>query len=106
VTGRPYAISETVIDILQAFLPIWMHLITLVPAMCLGIVGGVFGSIFNHLATFFIKQRKKLLAKIPYLMVQRIVRILEVMLTIVSLQSKYMQKALTECRRALTSNFS
>ena len=61
-----------------------MHLATLVPALLLGVVGGLLAALFTRLNTFICKRRALLLAKIPNRLLQRLVRILETILLVVS----------------------
>ena len=67
----------------QVVQPIQMHLATLVPALLLGVVGGLLASLFTRLNTFICKRRTMLLAKIPSRLLRRLVGILETILLVV-----------------------
>ena len=61
-----------------------MHLATLVPALLLGLIGGLLAALFARLNTFVCKRRTLLLAKIDNRLLQRLVRILETILIVAS----------------------
>jgi len=68
----------------QVIQPIQMHLATLVPALFLGLIGGLLAALFARLNTFICKRRTLLLAKIDNRLLQRLVRILETILIVAS----------------------
>jgi len=68
----------------QVIQHIQMHLATLVPALLLGVIGGLLAALFTRLNTFICQRRTLLLAKIPNSLLQRLVRILETILLVVS----------------------
>ena len=68
----------------QVIQHIQMHLATLVPALLLGVIGGLLAALFTRLNTFICQRRTLLLAKIPNPLLQRLVRILETILLVVS----------------------
>ena len=74
-----------IVALLQVVQPIQMHLATLAPALLLGLVGGLLAALFARLNTFICKRRTFLLAKIPSPLVQRLVRILETVILVVSI---------------------
>jgi len=60
-----------------------MHLVTLVPALLLGVVGGLFAALFTRLNTLVCKYRMLLLAKIERNLLKRLARILETIVLVV-----------------------
>ena len=67
----------------QVVQSIQMHLATLIPALLLGLIGGLFAALFARLNTFVCKRRTLLLAKITNRLLQRLVRMLETILIVV-----------------------
>jgi len=68
---------------LQMIQPMGMHLATLVPALLLGLGGGLLASLFTRLNSFVCQYRWSLLAKISSPLLQRLARILETVLLVV-----------------------
>jgi len=85
-------VTSSVVALVQVVQPIQMHLSTLVPALLLGVVGGLLASLFTRLNTFICKRRTMLLAKISNNLLKRLVRILETVLLVVSTWSAAMSK--------------
>ena len=77
---------------MQVVQPIQMHLATLAPALMLGLIGGLLAALFARLNTFVCKRRSLLLAKIPSLVIQRLVRVLETFLLVVCLCSQIIKQ--------------
>jgi len=78
-----------VILVVQVVQHIQMHLATLVPALLIGVIGGLLAAIFTRLNTFICQRRTLLLAKIPNRLLQRLVRVLETILLVVSMTTVY-----------------
>ena len=70
---------------MQVVQPIQMHLATLAPALMLGLIGGLLAALFARLNTFVCNRRSLLLAKIPTLLLKRLVRMLEPILLVVNI---------------------
>ena len=67
----------------QKVQPIQMHVATLVPALLLGVVGGLLAALFTRLNTFICQRRALLLAKIRSNLVKRLARMLETVALVV-----------------------
>ena len=78
---------------MQVVQPIQMDLVTLAPALLLGLTGGLLAALFARLNTFICKRRTLLIAKIPYPLLQRFARILETVLIVVCTFMRLMSTA-------------
>jgi len=74
---------------MQVVQPIQMHLATLAPALMFGLIGGLLAALFARLNTFICKRRSLLLAKIPTLLLKRLVRMLEPILIVVNISRDF-----------------
>ena len=61
-----------------------MNIVILVPTIVLGILGGILGAIFTRLNNAIAILRKKFVSSIPYPRAQKIVRIAETVILVVS----------------------
>jgi len=73
----------TWLSVAQVVQHIQMHVATLVPALLIGVVGGLLAALFTRLNTFICQRRALLLAKIPSRLLQRLVRMLETIALVV-----------------------
>ena len=64
--------------------PIQMHLVSFVPAIILGLMGGILGAIFTRMNTNLNFFRKKVLAKIKNDALKKMARMLECLILAVS----------------------
>jgi len=60
-----------------------MHLATLIPALLMGVVGGLLAALFTRLNTRVCKYRTLLLAKIQNNLLKRLARMLETIVLVV-----------------------
>ena len=70
---------------MQVTQPIQIHILILLPALILGITGGLFGALFTRLNVWIVRMRKKLLAKINNATCQGVVRMVETVVLVVSM---------------------
>ena len=68
--------------------PIQIHILILLPAIVLGIVGGLLGAFFTQFNVWIVRNRKKLLSKIKNQNLQGVCRMLETILLVVSEKGK------------------
>lgn len=64
--------------------PIPMNVISLIPAIALGIFGGVLGALFTRLNSLIVEARKNIIGLIPHPTAQKFARVLECVLICVS----------------------
>jgi len=79
----------TWLSVAQVVQHIQMHVATLVPALLIGVVGGLLAALFTRLNTFICQRRALLLAKIPSRLLQRLVRMLETIALVVCIPVFY-----------------
>ena len=60
-----------------------MHILIILPAVVLGVVGGLLGALFTRLNTWIVGKRKQILAKIKNQTLQGSVRCLETLILVV-----------------------
>ena len=69
---------------LQVTEPIQIHVLSLLPALVLGLVGGMMGALFTRWNVWMVRTRKLLLGKISNPQYQGVARMLETVLLVVS----------------------
>ena len=89
------------VDILQITEPIQIHVLILVPAIVLGVVGGLLGAFFTRFNVWIVRNRKKMLSKIKSQNLQGFTRMLETILLVVSMMYSTL---LNNCDKPGTSN--
>ena len=88
------------VDILQITEPIQIHVLILVPAIVLGVVGGLLGAFFTRFNVWVVRNRKKMLSKIKSQNLQGFTRMLETILLVVSMVNRTL---LNNCDKPSTS---
>jgi chloride channel 7 len=76
---------------LQVTQGIAVNIIAFIPTVIIGIIGGILGALFTFFNLKFAKGRKRLLSKIPNVVAQKILRMAEPIIVIVSFVPTHME---------------
>ena len=63
-----------------------MHILVILPAIVLGVLGGLLGALFTRLNTYVVSKRKQFLAKLQNQTVQGCIRCVETLLIVVGVK--------------------